>query len=57
MLLGPLHKVLHLYAVLGNLNSYHESYRSGRDAALKSMMQQVWLVYLVGTHLLNVVFR
>eukprot|EP01035_Chromulina_nebulosa_P020501 gene20501-26595_t len=37
---GPLHKVLHLYAVLGNLNSYHDSYRNGRDMTLRNIMQQ-----------------
>ena len=40
---GPLHKVLHLYAILGNLNSYHDSYRNGRDLALRNIMQQVSL--------------
>jgi len=38
---GPLQKVLHLYAVLGNLNSYHDSYRASRDATLRNLMQQV----------------
>eukprot|EP01034_Spumella_vulgaris_P021773 gene21773-27838_t len=36
---GPLHKVLHLYAILGNLNSYHEHYRSTREALFTTILK------------------
>jgi hypothetical protein len=38
--IGPLHKVLHLYAILGNLNSYHDHYRSQRESVLNKIMEQ-----------------
>lgn len=38
--LAPLHKVLHLYAVLGDLNSYHEHYRSIRSVFLKDLLDR-----------------
>eukprot|EP01032_Pedospumella_encystans_P016306 gene16306-18606_t len=38
--LAPLHKVLHLYAVLGDLNSYHEHYRSIRSVFMKDLLDR-----------------
>lgn len=36
--IAPLHKVLHLYAVLGDLNSYHEHYRIIRMNYLNNIL-------------------
>ena len=38
--LAPLHKVLHLYAVLGDLNSYHEHYRTIRAIFLHDLLDR-----------------
>lgn len=39
--LAPLHKVLHLYGVLSDLNAYHEHYRYRREAVLQQLLQTV----------------
>jgi len=36
--LAPLHKVLHLYAILADLNAYHSHYRNSRDTFLGNML-------------------
>lgn len=38
--LAPLHKVLHLYAVLGDLNMYHEHYRALRGDYLRNILDK-----------------
>jgi hypothetical protein len=38
--MAPLHKVLHLYAVLGDLNSYHDHYRTIRSDFLKGILDK-----------------
>lgn len=38
--LAPLHKVLHLYAVLGDLNAYHEHYRALRGDFLRNILDK-----------------
>jgi hypothetical protein len=38
--MAPLHKVLHLYAVLGDLNSYHEHYRALRGDFFRGILDK-----------------
>eukprot|EP01038_Epipyxis_sp_PR26KG_P011269 gene11269-15120_t len=38
-IMAPLHKVLHLYAILGNLSSYHEHYRNARETEFNRILK------------------